>query len=64
MNGCNNQEEQDRTPLNLCPVCLRKLFWNLQVEPVAYLRRLEAFCSRYGLDDAVRFAREAAALEG
>jgi archaemetzincin len=50
MNGCNHQEEDDRTPLHLCPVCLRKLCWNLQVEPVPYLRRLRAFCSQHGFD--------------
>ena len=25
MNGVNNDEEMDRTPLHLCPICLRKL---------------------------------------
>ena len=33
MNGSNHQEEKDRRPMHLCPVCLRKLCWNLQVEP-------------------------------
>ena len=41
MNGSNHREEKDRRPTNLCPVCLRKLCWNLQVEPVPYLRKLE-----------------------
>jgi archaemetzincin len=50
MNGSNHQEEKDRRPLHLCPVCLRKLCWNLQVEPVPYLRKLEAFCHRHGFD--------------
>ncbi len=40
MNGSNNREESDRKPLHLCPVCLRKLCWNLQVEPVSYLEKL------------------------
>jgi archaemetzincin len=44
MNGSNHQEERDNRPLHLCPVCLRKLCWNLQVEPVAYLERLKTFC--------------------
>ena len=34
MNGCNTHEERDRTPLHPCPVCLRKLCWNLRVEAV------------------------------
>jgi hypothetical protein len=41
----------DSRPMHLCPVCLRKLLWNLQAEPVPYLRRLEAFCRGNGLDD-------------
>lgn len=50
MNGSNHQEERDARPLHLCPVCLRKLCWNLQVEPVPYLTRLKAFCQQNGLD--------------
>jgi archaemetzincin len=61
MNGCNSQEELDRQPLNPCPVCLRKLLWNLQVEPVAYLRRLEAFCREHGLAEGDWFAAAAEA---
>jgi archaemetzincin len=63
MNGSNNLEESDRQPLHFCPVCLRKLCWNLQVEPVPYLRRLEAFCTRNGLtDEAAWYAQAATAL--
>jgi len=50
MNGSNHQEERDARPLYLCPVCLRKLCWNLQVEPVPYLTNLKAFCQANGLD--------------
>ncbi len=64
MNGCNSQEERDRTPLYPCHVCLRKLCWNLQVEPRPYLRRLAAFCEEHGLEDASWYARAVAALEG
>jgi hypothetical protein len=39
--------------MHVCPVCLRKLCWSLQREPVPYLGRLEAFCRRY------RFSAEA-----
>jgi hypothetical protein len=51
MNGVNHQEERDSRPLHPCPVCLRKLLWNLQVEPVAYLRRLATFCRAQALAD-------------
>jgi archaemetzincin len=65
MNGSNHQEERDRRPLHPCPVCLRKLLWNLQAEPVAYLKRLAAFCEGHGLhDDAGWFAGAAGKLEG
>lgn len=50
MNGSNHQEEKDRRPMHLCPICLRKLCWNLWVEAVPHLRRLEAFCRRHGFD--------------
>jgi archaemetzincin len=62
MNGSNHQEERDRRPLHLCPVCLRKLLWNLQVEPGPYLSRLEAFCRQHVLDEAAWYARAVAAL--
>jgi archaemetzincin len=50
MNGSNHQEERGRRPLDLCPVCLRKLCWNVQVEPLSYLAKLKAFCQQNGLD--------------
>jgi archaemetzincin len=50
MNGSNHQEERDARPLYPCPVCLRKLCWNLRVEPVTYLTKLKAFCQQNGLD--------------
>jgi archaemetzincin len=62
MNGCNSQQELDQQPLYPCPVCLRKLLWNLQVEPVAYLRRLEAFCRGHQLAEADWFGMAAQVL--
>jgi archaemetzincin len=59
MNGSNHEEERDRKPLHLCPVCLRKLVWNLRVEPVAYLRRLEVFCREHGFEEATWYATAA-----
>jgi archaemetzincin len=61
MNGCNNQKEADGKPLHLCPICLRKLCWNLQVEPVKYLGRLEEFCRKHGLEDEAEWYRQARA---
>jgi archaemetzincin len=50
MNGSNHQAERDARPLHLCPVCLRKLCWNLGAEPVPYLTRLKTFCQQIGFD--------------
>jgi archaemetzincin len=50
MNGSNHQQERDTRPLRLCPVCLRKLFRNLRVEPVPYPMKLNTFCRQNGLD--------------
>ena len=49
MNGRNHQEESDRSPMHLCPICLRKLCWNLGVEVILYLTALKTFCSQNGL---------------
>jgi archaemetzincin len=49
MNGSNHQEESDRTPMHLCPVCLRKLCWNLGIEPILYLTALKTSCSQNNL---------------
>jgi archaemetzincin len=61
MRGANSNEEGDRHPLYYCPVCLRKLCWNLGVEPVPYLKRLEAFCIRQGLNPEADYYRKAVA---
>jgi archaemetzincin len=62
MNGSNHQEEKDRRHLHLCPICLWKLCWNLQVEPVSYLRKLKAFCHRHGFDAEAGWYERALAL--
>jgi archaemetzincin len=50
MNGSNHQEERDARPLHLCPVCMRKLCWNLQGEPVPYLEALATICMKNNLE--------------
>ena len=64
MNGSNHQTESDSQPLYPCPVCLRKLMWNLQVDAVAYLRRLAAFCEAQRFDEAQWYVRAADVLDG
>ncbi len=61
MNGSNHQEEKDRRPTHLCPVCLRKLCWNLQVEAAPYLMTLNALCQQNGLGDESGWYRKATA---
>jgi len=55
MNGVNSLAEADRKPLHMCPVCLRKVCWNLQVEPTDYLQSLEAFCTKHALEDEAKW---------
>lgn len=65
LNGSNHQEERDARLLHLCPVCLRKLCWNLRVEPVPYLTKLNTFCQKNGLGpESAWYERAAAALAG
>ena len=61
MNGSNHQGERDATPLHPCPVCLRKLCWNLRVEPVPHLTKLKAFCEQNALDAESRWYERAIA---
>lgn len=59
MNGSNNLPESDRQPLHFCPVCLRKVCWNLQVNPAKYLAELEAFCRKHELDEEAEWYAKA-----
>jgi len=59
MNGVNSLPEADRRPLHLCPVCLRKVLWNLQAEPDTYLAALQEFCTQQKLDDEAAWYAEA-----
>jgi archaemetzincin len=63
MNGSNHQAERDAKPLHLCPVCLRKVCWNLEVEPLPYLKKIKAFCRKNDLDpERVWYGKVIAAL--
>ena len=41
MNGSNHLAESDRRPLHLCPVCLRKLQWNIGFDVLERYTALE-----------------------
>lgn len=50
MCGSNSLPESDRHPLALCPECLAKLCWCLNLEPDTHLRRVADFCAQQKLD--------------
>ncbi len=50
MNGSNHLVETDRRPMNLCPVCLRKLFHAVGFAPGRRYRELARFFARHGLE--------------
>jgi archaemetzincin len=49
MNGTNNLEETDRSPLHLCPVCLRKLHNSIGFDVAERERGLAEFYRAHGL---------------
>lgn len=64
MNGSNSLDEMDRNTLHLCPVCLRKLQWNLKFDVRERYRQLRAIYQRSGYDDlALWMDRRLAKLE-
>ncbi len=62
MNGSNSLEESDRAPLHDCPVCTRKLCWDLKLDPVARFRGLIPFYRANGLDDEADWSAKAVGL--
>jgi archaemetzincin len=51
MNGSNNLGESDRAPAEFCPLCHRKLMWNIGFEPTKRFEQLQAFYAKYGMKD-------------
>jgi archaemetzincin len=51
MNGSNSTEEADSQPLELCPVCLNKLCWNLGCDLRERYERLIEFDTRERLTE-------------
>ena len=49
--GSNHQAEADRSPLHVCPVCLRKLHSAIKFDPAAREEALAAVFGRLGIDD-------------
>lgn len=67
MNGSNHLDETDRRPVNLCPVCLRKLQYAIGFDPGRRYRDLERFFRKNKLGpeaDWVRGRAEAVEAAG
>jgi hypothetical protein len=43
--------ELDTLPLEMCPGCLKKIRWNLGLDPLAHCEAVRQACSRLGLKD-------------
>jgi archaemetzincin len=56
MNGSNSLEEADGQPEWLCPDCLKKLHWNLNLDLRAHYTQLRAQFQRVGLTSSVDWA--------
>lgn len=51
MNGTNSLEELDSQFAEPCPVCLRKLTWNIGLDPIARYEKLREFYRREQIDE-------------
>ena len=49
MNGSNSLPESDARPMHLCPVCLKKLEWNLGFDRLERYRALHGFYRSHGM---------------
>lgn len=57
MNGANSLDEADLTPMNLCPVCLRKLHHAIRFDPVARYEKLARFYTDHGMNKEAEWTR-------
>lgn len=58
MNGANHLEESDEKPMNLCPVCLRKLQSSAQFEHLPRYAQLKRFWGKCGFSEPAAFAKK------
>lgn len=57
MNGANSLEEADSTPMELCPVCLRKLHHAIRFDPLDRYEKLERFHAANGMEAESKWIR-------
>lgn len=58
MNGANNLNEADASPMHLCPVCHRKLHRACGFSPKERYQSLLQFYQQHGLDDEADFVKK------
>ena len=51
MNGSNNLAETDRQPVHFCPLCDKKLAWNIGFAPLKRYEMLKDFYAKHELTD-------------
>jgi archaemetzincin len=57
LNGGNSLADSDGTPLEYCPVCHRKLLWNVGIDGAKRYRELVAFYRSRGLSEEARWTQ-------
>lgn len=55
MNGSNSLKESDLRPIHFCPLCLRKLEWNIGFDKLIRYKKLEQFYEKVGFDKEASF---------
>lgn len=60
MNPAATVEESDAMPVELCPLCHRKLFWNIQFDPLRRFGALQKFWEKQGFESEARWFSERA----
>jgi archaemetzincin len=58
MNGGMSIAESDASPMEYCPLCHRKLAWNIGFDTVRRMSDLRGFYRRHGLEDDAAFMGE------
>jgi archaemetzincin len=55
INGSNNLKESDSKPVNLCPVCLRKLQYSTKFNVIERYKKLENFYKKFGFKKQMKW---------
>jgi archaemetzincin len=58
MNGSNSLADADQTPLDYCPVCHRKLLWNLGCDGIRRYEDLLRFYREHGLQAEAKWTEQ------